>query len=140
MRTGMAFGPTIGGLLIRLTGSILSVFYLATCVHAIYCFINWFILPESLAPAQMAAARKKYEAVLTARKEETASMSTLAAAAFHVKRVLWFFTPLAIFLPVVKQSSNPLKRDTRDWNLTLVVLAHGCVILIIVGSGMIRTS
>jgi hypothetical protein len=136
MRVGVAIGPTIGGLLIRLTGSVLSVFYLETCVHAIYCFANWFIIPESLTSAQMAAARKKHEAMLAARKEETAPMSMLAAAAFHVKRVLWFFTPLAIFLPIVKQSSNPLKRAKRDWNLTLVVLAHGCVLLLIVSPSM----
>ena len=58
---GMAFGPTLGSILIRESGSTLSVFYLATAVHLGYALMVWTVLPESLGKRAMQAARRKKE-------------------------------------------------------------------------------
>ncbi|RGB34691.1 major facilitator superfamily domain-containing protein [Rhizophagus diaphanus] len=45
---GMAIGPTLGGLTVKVTGSILSVFYIAICALIIFLFVVSFIVPESV--------------------------------------------------------------------------------------------
>ncbi|GES78955.1 tetracycline-efflux transporter, putative [Rhizophagus clarus] len=45
---GMAIGPTIGGLIVKATGSILSIFYIALCSLITFLFVVSFILPESV--------------------------------------------------------------------------------------------
>ncbi|CAG8436345.1 910_t:CDS:2 [Rhizophagus irregularis] len=45
---GMAIGPTLGGLIVKVTGSILSVFYIAIGALIIFLFVVSFIVPESV--------------------------------------------------------------------------------------------
>ncbi|CDO72941.1 hypothetical protein BN946_scf185002.g126 [Trametes cinnabarina] len=58
--TGMAIGPTLGGLAIRLSRTFISVFYIAAGLHLVYAFLIWFVIPESLSPAEMHAARGRH--------------------------------------------------------------------------------
>nr|CAG8600311.1 1677_t:CDS:2 [Entrophospora candida] len=45
---GMTVGPTLGGLIIKKTGSVLSIFYIAMFAQSIFLLFVIFILPESL--------------------------------------------------------------------------------------------
>ncbi|CAG8439035.1 5776_t:CDS:2 [Ambispora leptoticha] len=46
--SGMTVGPILGGLVIKATGSILSIFYVVLFGHLLFFLFNLFILPESL--------------------------------------------------------------------------------------------
>ncbi|CAK5264919.1 unnamed protein product [Mycena citricolor] len=125
--TGLSAGPTAGGLLIKYTHNTLSVFYLTAAIHALYAFMTWFLLPESLSAAQMQASalqKKEREAAL-ARRERT--------LLFRVERMFAFLQPLAVFFP----ERVPGKRG-RDWNLMLLAAGYGLAISIM-GSMSFKT-
>lgn len=138
MFTGMAIGPAIGGLLRRTTGNALTVFYFATCVHALYALINWTILPESLSPARLRASRRRYaRARADARKAavEAGTQGAVVAVKHFVKTLFSFAEPLSVFVPVrVKHAKTPGKVGRRDWSLTLVALSYMFVIMIMASS------
>ncbi|KAG6908765.1 hypothetical protein DXG01_003377 [Tephrocybe rancida] len=126
---GMAIGPTLGGLLVRFSGSPLSVFYAALGVHVVYALMVYLVLPESLLKSQMEKSREKYAAEL----RET-SQSSAAGVLGQVKRLFAFLSPLSVFLPELKEQvpgENPLKRRKRDWTLTLVAGVYALAVSIV---------
>jgi len=132
MFSGMALGPTIGSLLIRFTGHVLSVFYIATACHILYSILVWFILPESVSKEQMAAAKVKYRTELednAIERERNPAMGILV----KLRRLFAFLSPLTIFMPMdVKVNGNPLKKPRKDWSLTLMALGYGFTISLMV--------
>lgn len=121
----MAIGPTFGSLLIHTTHDILSVFYVATSVHCAYAVLVWFVIPESLTLAQRRRSRAQYA-------RDQAEMRQRTGVLQRVKRLFSFLTPLAVIMPQGLLSANPLKPVKRDWNLTLVVIAYGFTISLMV--------
>ncbi len=128
---GFAFGPTLGSLLIRTTGQVLSVSYLATGIHILYTFMVWFVLPESLSLRSRLRARARYAHEHRADASERSHRfggRTLPL----VKRLFAFLTPLGVFSPQVQEvNNNPLKRK-RDWNLTIMGITYGLMVSIMV--------
>ena len=59
--TGIAIGPALGGLIIRFTGRFIIVFYISTAIHVVYSLLIWFVIPESLSPSDMQAARSRHK-------------------------------------------------------------------------------
>ncbi|KAI9057904.1 MFS general substrate transporter [Trametes sanguinea] len=123
--TGMAIGPTLGGISIRLSGTFISVFFIAAGLHFIYALLIWFVIPESLSPAEMRAARARH-----ATEEETyRATHAHGGAMVLLKRMFAFLTPLLLFVPVqIGESGSPAKGKRRDWSLCLVVAAYGFTI------------
>ncbi|KAG6865398.1 hypothetical protein C0991_002892 [Blastosporella zonata] len=124
----MAIGPTLGGLLIRFTGTPLSVFYGAFMVHIIYALVIYLVLPESLLESQMEKFREKYDTDL-----RNTSQSPAAGVFVRIKRLFRFLSPLSVLLPELKErlpGENPLKRRRRDWSLTLVAGVYGLAVSI----------
>jgi MFS family permease len=120
---GMAIGPAFGGLLIRQTGDMLTVFYFAFANHMVFAFMIWFVVPESLAPTQLARAKAAYNEMKAQARRGVGGVLTILVS---------FLAPLKLFVPVtVSMSDNPLKRR-NDWNLTLLVAAHGLVVMLTV--------
>ncbi|KAJ7444922.1 major facilitator superfamily domain-containing protein [Mycena latifolia] len=131
---GLGFGPTIGGLLIRFTHDLLSVFYLATAVHASYAILSWFFLPESLTKTRMQAAYVQHQESLRLLNEEEVT------PLIRFQRLFTFLKPLTIFFPEpVKTNHNhsPLKGRKWDWNLALLAASYGFTISIM-GSVMVK--
>ena len=122
LTTGIALGPTIGGLLIRFTGQVLSVFYLAGCLHLIYFFLVWFIIPESLAKGHMELAKARYADSLPRADPDH---SLVARFARILRRLFSFLSLLETLGPIEKVPGNTLKGRRRDWNLTLLAVACG---------------
>ena len=117
---GMAIGPAFGGLLIRQSGDLLTVFYYAFANHLTFACMVWFVIPESLSPTQLSRAKVAY------------SQSKAQARNGLLAHLASFFAPLKLFIPVtVATGNNPLKRR-KDWNLTLLAAAHGLVIMLMV--------
>ena len=126
---GTALGPTIGGLLIRFTGQALSVFYLAGCLHLVYSFLVWFVIPESLTKDRMELAKARYANSLP-RADHDSSLVVRFTRIAH--RLISFLRPLAILGPTEKVPESIFKGRGKDWNLTLVAVAYGFTIGLIV--------
>ncbi|KAL7283592.1 hypothetical protein ACG7TL_003027 [Trametes sanguinea] len=123
--TGMAIGPTLGGLSIRLSGTFISVFFIAAGLHFIYALLIWFVIPESLSPAEMRAARGRH----AAEEETYRAAHAHGGAMVLLKRMFAFLTPLLLFVPVeIGEGGSPAKGKRRDWSLCLVVAAYGFTI------------
>ena len=117
----MALGPTFGGLLIHFTGQALSVFYLAGCLHLIYFFLVWFIIPESLTKGHMEFAKARYADSLRVDPDS----SSVAGFTRIARHLFSFLRPLAILGPTEKDPGNTSKGRKKDWNLTLLAVAYG---------------
>ncbi|KAF9246164.1 major facilitator superfamily domain-containing protein [Melanogaster broomeanus] len=118
MFTGVAVGPIIGGILIRLTGNTLSVFYLATALHAIYTLLAFFVLPESLTRARARGAHLRHNKEMANRVDSGRALRVYKGATN-------FLTPLIVLLPERILDGNPLKRSRRDWSLFLIAASYG---------------
>ena len=105
----MALGPSLGGLAERLSGNPNLIFYIALGMHTINTLFLWFIIPESLLPAQMDFARR-------AKRAESRS---------HWSNWIFsFLSPLAVLAPVThKESVTPQKALKKDWSLTWLALS-----------------
>ncbi|KAF5373858.1 hypothetical protein D9758_000672 [Tetrapyrgos nigripes] len=126
---GFAIGPTLGGLLIRLTQQTITVFYVATISHFIYSCMVWFVVPESLSKNQKELARGRYLQQIAEARLQVLQSNRTAAILLEVKRIFGFLSPLAIFAPVKsKRARSPLKKATRDWNLILIAISYGCTL------------
>ncbi|EPQ58298.1 MFS general substrate transporter [Gloeophyllum trabeum ATCC 11539] len=104
--TGTAIGPTLGGLVVRFTQDLLSLFYIALAIDSAYAFMVWCVVPESLTAPEMRRARANHVGDDARRG------------------VLGVFSPLAVFVPAKRGRGKG-----RDWSLTLVAAAFGLVIL-----------
>lgn len=129
--TGVALGPALGGILLRVSGSVLSVFYAAAIMHLLYGILVWFILPEALTKEQMAASRTKHTEDIRKLKESREGIAV--GFIIRIQRLFGFLSPLGILVPKVIKGRNPLKGRKRDWNLSLVAAAYGFTILVMVG-------
>ena len=121
---GAAIGPALGGLLIRQTGDLRTVFSYALVTHSLFTFMVCFIVPESLAPTQLSRAKAAYN--------ENTIQAGGGIGRFS-GRLTSFLTPLKLLMPVrVTRDGGPLKRN-KDWNLTLLAVAYGLANTLIVG-------
>jgi hypothetical protein len=117
----MAFGPSLGALLIRLSHQVLSVFYLATALHLLYAVMVWIVFPESLSKEKMAASKARYAAE--------------AGGESGWKRVFGFLSPLGIFFPVsIEAGAGKNIKARKDWNLTLLAIGYASTIMIMVSA------
>ena len=120
---GMAIGPAFGGLLIRQSGDLLTVFYYAFANHFVFASMVWFLIPESRTPTQLARAKVVYN---QSKARARGGISRL------LSHFVTFLAPLKLFAPVtVATGDNPLKKR-KDWNLTLLAAAYGLVVMLAV--------
>ena len=105
----MALGPSLGGLLEHLSGNPYIILYVALGLHTINAISQWFIIPESLLPAQMDAARR-------ARRK--------ARKGHWFRRMFSFLSPLTVLAPLPQKGGvNPQKALQKDWSLTWLALS-----------------
>ncbi|OCH93392.1 MFS general substrate transporter [Obba rivulosa] len=106
---GFGIGPIFGSLVIRFTGQLIFVFYIATAVHLLITLGTWFVLPESLSRARMDESRKAY-------REEVEKDRAQGGVLVWLKRAFGFLRPLLVLVPEVTQEGPALKKR-RDWSL-----------------------
>lgn len=85
--TGIAAGPVIAGYIIKRTGKMIVMFYLASGCHMIFALMLLFIIPESVPKSRQLAAREKH-------REAQSNQPTLAL--FAKLRALNILEPLKI--------------------------------------------
>jgi hypothetical protein len=105
----LALGPSLGSIAERLSGNPYIIFYLALGLHTIHALFQWFVIPESLLPAQMDAARR-------ARGGR--------GKGHWFGRIFSFLGPLSILAPLsTKGGVNPQEALKKDWSLTWLALS-----------------
>ncbi|KIN07819.1 hypothetical protein OIDMADRAFT_107636 [Oidiodendron maius Zn] len=60
--SGIALGPLIAALLIKLTGSLITIFYATLGIHAFFISFIFLVVPESLSKKRQSEAQDKYAA------------------------------------------------------------------------------
>ncbi len=114
---GVGFGPSLGALFEHLFDNPYVVFYLALGLHVVNALFTWFIIPESLLPAQMDAARRT-----RGRGGEVHWFS----------RMFSFLSPLAVFAPLQQKGGvSPQKALKKDWSLLWLALSFAPESLVI---------
>lgn len=132
MFIGVSIGPSAASLLISATGTVLSVFYVAAAVHIAYSIVIWFVIPESLSPAQRAQARKLHEEELSQLQAARAK----GGAGVWLRWAFGFLSPLTLFFPSAKNANvgasnaNPLKTRRQGWGLVLVAGGYVCIMML----------
>jgi MFS family permease len=107
MFTGIAVGPILGGLIIRASGNIMTIFYVAFVCHlGFIVFITSFV-PESLSRDRQIAARQRLRAEMA--KHPRRAWTTITNIANIIK-------PLSILFP-------PRDRTSEITRTNLVLLA-----------------
>ena len=106
---GIAVGPLISGFIVKTTGNILLIFYIAIACHAVFALFIAFVVPESLSKQRQLQARKiqreKQEA-LNSRMDASSGFLSTAADVLNFTNIL---APLAILWPT-DNGTNPLVR------------------------------
>ena len=127
--TGVALGPTIGSLLIKATGQVLSVFFLAASIHATYALLVLFVIPESLTPEEMQMSMKKHKERFHGSHQDRRTGPITACT----KRIFQFLSPLTILMPSGKS------RNRKDWSLPLIGLVYGMMYILLVRYTSLRS-
>jgi len=134
--TGIAVGPIAAGYVVKATGQLLTVFYIALGAHVFFISFILFIVPESLSEKRQLIARQKSEFVGSGEgtswtwagsmrrfsRTGTFSISTGGeltdldtwtwSSLFHgLSRGGGFFTPLTVFWPSGPGSSAAVRRN-----------------------------
>lgn len=129
MFIGIGFGPTFGSIIVRATGTPISVFYVATAQHLVYAMLIALVVPESLSLRRMLEARRLHRESLDVARRTPKDHGLLASA----KKLFNFLSPLALFFPKpTKADANPLKPSKHNWNLVLLAISYGCTISLMV--------
>ncbi|KAG9040367.1 hypothetical protein FS837_000736 [Tulasnella sp. UAMH 9824] len=126
---GIALGPTLGSLLIRVTGDLLTPFYLALAGHILATLYMWLVLPESLSAEDMARNRQKREIILQEQAEalrQSRRSGSWRDKLLAFKFLLTPFEPVLLFWPRKREVGQPGRG--RDWNLTLIATAYGIML------------
>jgi MFS family permease len=123
MFLGIAVGPLLGGLIIKATGNIMTIFYVAFVCHlGFIVFITSFV-PESLAWERQIAARERHRAELLKHPRRPWTTVTNLAN---------IFKPLSILSPPRDQTS-----DITRTNLVLLAAVDTVVFGVTLGSASI---
>ncbi|KAG5966846.1 hypothetical protein E4U58_002401 [Claviceps cyperi] len=89
--TGLALGQFLGGEIVKLTGSLLSIFYICLVAHFMFIVLVGFVIPESLSEKKQLTAQEHHHRELIKRRERPASWLSSAREKnpFAALSVLW---------------------------------------------------
>ena len=135
MFAGIALGPSLGALCIRLAHSVLAPFYASLGLHAVYLLALLLVIPESLSLDRQRQARARASEEATALASDRANAPWPRKIMLLLLRPFSFLAPLALLLP--RRRGPGEKDDDRpqnesrgeiargwDWNLTKVGLGY----------------
>ncbi|KAF9265616.1 MFS general substrate transporter [Marasmius fiardii PR-910] len=122
MFMGSALGPALGGLIMRFTHNLVSVFYVAAFAHTVYACMVWFVIPESLTKRKMLLAVEK-------QHQRAISISSSGGLKPRLKRWFSFLSDLSVFGPSYNFDSSPSPK--RNWSLTFIAISYALVVSIV---------
>ena len=134
---GMAVGPLAGGLIVKATGSILSIFYIALASHFVFFFHILFIAPESLSKKRQLAARERNQSVGLGEGCSRNDWSYLIRQIGKALKASNLLAPLSILWPV-EPGTNPAVRRNLLFiaavDTTMFGVAMGAMTVILIYS------
>lgn len=102
MFIGIAVGPFLGGIVVKVTDNVLSIFYVALLCHLAFILSVLFLIPESLSHDHQIAAREKRK--LNHRHDKPSQWLSFA-------NVRSFFLPLQILLPPSAEANKTTRKN-----------------------------
>ncbi|KAK2606095.1 hypothetical protein QQS21_003490 [Conoideocrella luteorostrata] len=128
---GLALGQFLGGEIVKLTGSLVSVFYIVLVAHSIFIFTVAFVVPESLSKKRQLAAQEKHRKEKEERRERTGSWISMV-------RQNNPFAALAVLYPRGRGTSTRLRINlialaTCDMIIMGTAMAAGQIIILYSG-------
>lgn len=103
--SGIAVGPLVAAFLFKRTGSLITIFYFALCIHIFFIIFILAVVPESLIKKRQLIAREKYNAELGAAYSEFQPTWLVNLRKINI------FSPLQILFPTGPGSSGPLRTN-----------------------------
>lgn len=100
---GIAIGPIFAGLIVKWTGSPLSMFYISLSIHVTFALFMALIAPESLSKARQLIARSKHH-------DNKAAAGSSSDWIDHL-RALNMLEPLKVLWPTGEGTSAALRRN-----------------------------
>lgn len=125
---GFSIGPLVGNLALRMTGNIMSIFYIAVTLQAAFLLYTKFIMLEPLSKAQQEQARANWKLHHEPGQQSLTRQGLLLAKVWDLFAPI--VRPLEAIKPVLKKSMDPTVRPRRDWNLFLAAVSIGCLFII----------
>lgn len=132
--TGIAIGPLLAGYIIKWTGTVITMFYIAISFHILFILMLVFFIPESLSKKRQHAAQEKHRI----KQEEWAA--SLAARGSNGGAKEWLtslrsfnlFEPLKILYPKGEGYTPAVRR-----NLLLLASVDSIIWGVAMGAGTI---
>lgn len=127
---GIALGPILGGYIVKLTGKILNVFYIALGLHTTFVLFLFLVVPESLSKErQLAARQKKKDAIDSVETPLQDEHSYLVAFIRKFIKSGNLLEPLSILWPTGKGTNPAVRR-----NLVLIAAVDTTMFGVAMGS------
>ncbi len=127
---GIAVGPILGGYIVKLTGKILNVFYIALGLHIAFFLFLLLVVPESVSKErQLVARQKKKDAIDSVETPLQDEFSYLVAFIRRFLKSVNLLEPLSILWPT-GEGTNPAVR----WNLVLIAAVDTTMFGVAMGS------
>ena len=125
---GIAFGPIIAGYIVKATGQLLSIFYIALGAHGLFLLFLVFVVPESLTKERQLRARQKK--ISSSSEDEQRMPSSWSSSLLKpLSLVTNVFQPLTILWPT-GEGTKPAVRH----NLVLLAAVDTTMFGVAMGS------
>lgn len=123
--TGVALGPLLSGAIVRYTGNLVTIFYVALGCHLFFMSCLAFVIPESLTRKRQLFAREKYA------KEKAQNPKSVLSTLSPTQ----LFKPLKVLYPTGPGASPALRRNLLllaavDTTMFGVAMGAGSVVII----------
>ena len=105
---GIAIGPILAGYIIKATGQLLSIFYIALGAHSAFLLFLLFIVPESLSKKRQLRAREKSEFVGAGERQMSSNWLSITIKFLTGTNVV---RPLAILWPTGEGTNPAVRRN-----------------------------
>ena len=132
---GMAIGPIVAGYIVKATGQLLSIFYIALVAHGAFLFFLFFLVPESLSKKRQLRARE--ESKSTGIDEQRTLFRKLLHT-FELFTGTTLLEPLFILWPTGEGTNPAVRRNLAllaavDTTMFGVAMGSMTVVIIYVG-------
>lgn len=131
---GIGLGPIIAGYIVKASGKIITIFYIALACHCFFFLFVLFVIPDSLAEARQLVARQKMAYVEDAEGLVSASWLSSTSGLLKASNL---FGPLAVLYPSGEGSSSALRRNIvllAAVDTTMLGVALGSMTVVIIYS------
>ena len=105
---GIAIGPILAGYIVKATGHLLSIFYIALGAHSTFLLFLLFVIPESLSKKRQLRAREKIKSVGAGEQQTFSNPLSYSVKLLTGAKLL---QPLAILWPTDQGTNSAVRRN-----------------------------